>query len=84
MRVPPRADARRGPAECAADFGNERFAQRHHIVAAFAQRRELDGEDVQPVVKISRNRPRAIALEVAIGGRDDAGVSLQHPGAAEA
>ena len=69
-------DAGGRTAERPADLGEERFAQRHDVLAALAQRRQVDLEDVAADSRDPRgNVPRSIAaLQIAIGRGDDADV----------
>ena len=56
---------------------HEVLDERRDVLAALAQRRNLDAEDVEPVVEIVAERALCHDLrEVAVGGGDDAHVDL--------
>ncbi len=74
----------RRAAEAPANLAEERLAQRQHVLAPFAQRRQLDREHVQAIEQVLAELPELNRLvQVAIGRRDDAGVGLEHARAAE-
>ena len=50
-------------------------AERQHVVAALAQRRHVQLDDLEPVVEVlAEGAARDAVGEVAVGGRDDAHV----------
>ena len=58
--------------------------QEQHVVAALAQRRQVDGDDVEPVEEIGAEAaPPDLLLEVAIGRGDDADVHRDRLGGAD-
>src|SRR4029079_3936795 len=55
------------------------------VLAAIAQRRDLERKDIEAVIKVVAKLARAHRLaRVAVGGRDDAHVRLDHARGADA
>src|SRR6185503_2782641 len=68
-------DGARGAA--AGGAGQDVLGQIRDVGHALAQRRDADGDDVQPVVEVLAELAASDqALEVAVGGGDDADVDL--------
>ena len=69
----------------AANLATKCSTSARQVVEPIAQRRQVDREDVEPVVEVLAELAlRDQRLEVAVGGRDDADVDLDRLGAADA
>src|SRR2546430_15627333 len=63
----------------------ERLGERKDILGAIAQRRDVDLEDVEPVVEVlAEGLPRDGGAQIPVRRGDDAPVRPQGPGAAQA
>ena len=72
-------------AELALPAIDHRPHQQRDVLAALAQRRQRDGEDVEPIVEILPEAPLGHgAFEIAVGGRDDADVRVERPSGSHA
>ncbi len=61
----------------AGDFKGKGLHQQRNIVGTFAQRRQVDGEHVEPIVEIAAEFPvDNHLLEIAVGGGDQPDVGL--------
>ncbi len=79
------AETRLELAHGTAQLTHEVIREEQHIVASFAQRRQMNTEHREPVVEIfTELRVGHRPLEIAIGGGDEANVGLQRRGAAHA
>ena len=55
--------------------------QQHHVVAALAQRRHFDVQDIEAVIKVlSEAAGTHRGLEVHVSSRNDAHIDVHHPG----
>ena len=76
---------RHGPPEQGALAGHEVPDEERDVLAALAQRRDLDREHLEAVVEVGAQAPLGDGgLEVAVGGGDDAHVRLDRVRRAEA
>ena len=66
------------------EIGQDGFGQRRHVVETLAQRRQVDGEDVQPIVQVLAELALGgHGLQVLIGGGDQPDVHLGFTGGAQ-
>src|SRR5262249_13295739 len=80
-----RLERQRRTLEPPADLANDRGGDRRDILAARAQGRRLDREDVRPVVEgPTETAGLDIAKEIPVGGRDDPHVHRSALGLADA
>src|SRR3546814_56061 len=64
-------------AVAAVELADEVRGQHQAVVAALAQRRDVDGDHLQPVIEVVAKAPLLhIAIENAVGGADEAHVDL--------
>src|SRR6185437_11243348 len=67
------------------EFGDEELRQRRNVLLVLAQRRQVNGHDVQAVVQIFTERALLErGAQVAVGGGDQADIHFLGAGAAEA
>jgi hypothetical protein len=72
-----------GPTEPFSELREEAKGEGGDVLASLAQRRQVDLDDLQPVVEVLAETPFAhLALEVAVGRGDDAHVDGERLGAA--
>src|SRR5437870_8822185 len=68
-----------------AQAADELLGEEHHVLAALAQRRQVNGKDAEAVVEIlAELAARHGVGEVPVGGDDEAEVGLERRGAADA
>src|SRR5207245_3541429 len=68
-----------------AQAADELLGEEHHVLAALAERRQVNGKDAEPVVEIlAELAARHGVGEVPVGGDDEPKVGLERRGAADA
>jgi hypothetical protein len=64
------------PTEFAVERGHDVVGHEDDIDLAFAERGQVDGDDTEPVVEVLSEEPLVdAALEILVGGGDDAGIA---------
>lgn len=76
--------AGRRPTDRPADFFDEGFGQRDQVVTPLTQRRKVNCKDVEPEVQVLAKMSMLDGLlQIAVGGSDNACISLEHASAAK-